>query len=155
MVCFCSMWAKIITIKRTKDLKYFSLYALNLFNTRVSQFELNYWNKWTFHNIIIYWDALYKRLLNGEKWLEWSMKSYDKNTNQTTVKNSDIAHACKRFTSGWHFKLDSPMHPDFCCTDTSFNTFVRKGYTKHRNTKNKTQNRNHKYKQRRQQQHQQ
>ncbi len=39
------MWAKIITIKRTKDLNYFSLCAFNLFNTRVSQFELNYWNK--------------------------------------------------------------------------------------------------------------
>ncbi len=37
------MWAKIITIKRTKDLNYFSLCAFNLFNTRVSQFELNYW----------------------------------------------------------------------------------------------------------------
>ncbi len=35
------MWAKIITIKRTKDLNYFRLCALNLFNTRVSQFELN------------------------------------------------------------------------------------------------------------------
>ncbi len=32
------MCAKII-IKRTKDLNYFSLCALNLFNTRVSQFE--------------------------------------------------------------------------------------------------------------------
>ncbi len=42
------MWAKIITIKRTKDLNYFSLCALHLFNTQVSQFELNYWNKWTF-----------------------------------------------------------------------------------------------------------
>ncbi len=42
------MWAKIITIKRTKDLNYFSLCALNLFNTRVSQFEMNYWNKLTF-----------------------------------------------------------------------------------------------------------
>ncbi len=42
------MWAKIITIKRTKDLNYFSLCVFNLFNTRVSQFELNYWNKWTF-----------------------------------------------------------------------------------------------------------
>ncbi len=42
------MWAKIITIKRTKDLNYFSLCALNLFNTRVSQFELNCWNKCTF-----------------------------------------------------------------------------------------------------------
>ncbi len=39
---------KIITIKRTKDLKYFSLCAFNLFNTQVSQFEFNYWNKWTF-----------------------------------------------------------------------------------------------------------
>ncbi len=42
------MWAKIITINRTKDLNYFSLCALNLFNTQVSQFELNYWNRWTF-----------------------------------------------------------------------------------------------------------
>ncbi len=42
------MWAKIITIKRTKDLNCFSLCALNLFNTQVSQFELNYWNKGTF-----------------------------------------------------------------------------------------------------------
>ncbi len=42
------MWAKIITIKRTKDLNYFSLCTFNLFNTRVSQFELNYWNKLTF-----------------------------------------------------------------------------------------------------------
>ncbi len=33
---------------RTKNLNYFSLCALNLFNTRVSQFELNNWNKWTF-----------------------------------------------------------------------------------------------------------
>ncbi len=42
------MWAKIITFKRSKDLNCFSLCALNLFNARVSQFELNYWNKWTF-----------------------------------------------------------------------------------------------------------
>ncbi len=41
------MWVKIITIKRTKDLNYFSLCALNLFNTQVSQFELSYWNKLT------------------------------------------------------------------------------------------------------------
>ncbi len=27
---------------------YFSLCALNVFNTQVSLFELNYWNKWTF-----------------------------------------------------------------------------------------------------------
>ncbi len=42
------MWDKIITIKRTTDLNYFSLCALNLFNTRVSQFELKYWNRVTF-----------------------------------------------------------------------------------------------------------
>ncbi len=36
------------SIKRTKDLNYFILCALNLFNTRVLQFELNYWNKLTF-----------------------------------------------------------------------------------------------------------
>ncbi len=34
--------AKIITIKSTKDLNYLSLCAFNLFNTQVSQFELNY-----------------------------------------------------------------------------------------------------------------
>ncbi len=42
------MWAKIITIKRSKDLNYFNLCVLNLFNTQVSQFEFNYWNKLTF-----------------------------------------------------------------------------------------------------------
>ncbi len=49
--------AKIITIIRTKDLNYFSLCAFNLFNTRVSQFELKYWNKLTFprhSNLLIY-----------------------------------------------------------------------------------------------------
>ncbi len=56
------MWAKIISIKRTKDLNYFSLCALDLFNTRVSQFELNYWNKLTFprhSNLLrcIMWDG--------------------------------------------------------------------------------------------------
>ncbi len=40
--------AKIMKIKRTKDLNCLSQCALNLFNTQVSQFELNYWNKWTF-----------------------------------------------------------------------------------------------------------
>ncbi len=48
LVSFYSMGVKIITIKRTKDLNYFSLCAFNLLSTRVSQFELNYWNKWTF-----------------------------------------------------------------------------------------------------------
>ncbi len=40
-------WAKennwtVAQWKRTKDLNYFSLCALNLFNTQVSQFDLNY-----------------------------------------------------------------------------------------------------------------
>ncbi len=35
-------------LKEPKTWNYFSLCALNLFNTRVSQFELNYWNKSTF-----------------------------------------------------------------------------------------------------------
>ncbi len=43
-----SITRHILTIKRTKDLNYFSLCALNWFNTRVSQFELNYWNKFIF-----------------------------------------------------------------------------------------------------------
>ncbi len=42
------MWVKIITIKINKYLNYISLCALNLFNSQVSQFELNYWNKGTF-----------------------------------------------------------------------------------------------------------
>ncbi len=42
------MWAEIIKIKITKDLNYFSLCAFNLFNTQVSQFKLNSWNKRTF-----------------------------------------------------------------------------------------------------------
>ncbi len=41
-ICVCIDLYIIITIKRTKDLNYFSLCALDLFNTRVSQFELNY-----------------------------------------------------------------------------------------------------------------
>ncbi len=62
----CFQLSKIITIKRTKDLNYFSLCAFNVFNTRVSQFELYYWNKWhklfheinkLFHDILMYWDA--------------------------------------------------------------------------------------------------
>ncbi len=34
------MWDKIITIKRTKDLNYFSLCALNLFNTQFIEMHL-------------------------------------------------------------------------------------------------------------------
>ncbi len=50
------MWAKIITIKRNKDLNNFILCAFYLFNTQVSQFVLNYWNKWTFprHSNLLY-----------------------------------------------------------------------------------------------------
>ncbi len=52
---FFLMWAKIITIKRTKDLNYFNMCAFNLFNTQVSQFEFHYWNKLTFsrHSILL------------------------------------------------------------------------------------------------------
>ncbi len=60
LVGFYWMWAKIITIKRTKDLNYSSLCALNGFNTRVAQFELNYWNKWTFP-----WHS------NLNEWMNW------------------------------------------------------------------------------------
>ncbi len=52
------MWAKIITIKSNKVLNYFSLCALDLFNTQVSL----HWSWITeinelFHDILIYWDA--------------------------------------------------------------------------------------------------
>ncbi len=43
----CVFWSP-ETTQPFNYLNYFSLCALNLFNTRVSQFELNYWNKWTF-----------------------------------------------------------------------------------------------------------
>ncbi len=46
--CLLDLEIKIITIKRTKDLNYFSLCALNLFNTEINEL---------FHNILIYWDA--------------------------------------------------------------------------------------------------
>ncbi len=59
------MWAKIITIKRTKDFNYFSLCAMNLFNKRVSQFQLNYWNKWIFprHSNLLRCTYIYSALL--------------------------------------------------------------------------------------------
>ncbi len=50
------MWAKIISIKRTKDLNFFSLWALNLrheFHNLSLITEINE----LFHNILIYWDA--------------------------------------------------------------------------------------------------
>ncbi len=43
VLSFHSLWSN-----PNPNLNYFSLCALNLFNTRVSQFDLNYWNKWTF-----------------------------------------------------------------------------------------------------------
>ncbi len=57
------MWAKIITIKRTKDLNYFSLCALNWFNTH---FELNYWNKFTFpgHSNLLRCTCIFKHGLS-------------------------------------------------------------------------------------------
>ncbi len=50
------MWDQIITIKITTDLNYFSPWEVHLFNTQVSQFELNYWNELV-HDILIYWEA--------------------------------------------------------------------------------------------------
>ncbi len=70
-------WIEIITIKRTKDLNYFSLCALNLFNTRVSQFKLIYWNKWTFpqHSNLLRFTCIFNLFLNMLKsastWPTW------------------------------------------------------------------------------------
>ncbi len=51
------MWAKIITIKRSKDLNYFNLCALNLFNTQVHNLSWITEINEIFHDILIYWDA--------------------------------------------------------------------------------------------------
>ncbi len=51
------MWAKIISIKRTKDLNYFSLCAFNLFNNKFHNLSLTAEINDLFHNILIYWDA--------------------------------------------------------------------------------------------------
>ncbi len=48
LVGFCLMWAKIITIKRTKDLNYLSLCANLSWITEINE---------PFHNILIYWDG--------------------------------------------------------------------------------------------------
>ncbi len=61
----------LITLKRTNDLNYFSLCELNLFNTWVSQFELNYWNKLPF--LLIYWDA---PVYQG-RYLRWYLSEKD------------------------------------------------------------------------------
>ncbi len=50
------MWAKIITIKRTKDLNYFRLCALNLIHEFHNLSWITEINE-LFHNILIYWDA--------------------------------------------------------------------------------------------------
>ncbi len=69
------MWAKIITIKRTKDLNYFSLCALNLFNTRVSQFVLDYWNKLTFpqHSNLL---RCTSKWALAHRWRFWTMFTF-------------------------------------------------------------------------------
>ncbi len=94
---FCEMWAKIITIKRTKDLNYFSLCALNLFNTRVSQFELNYLNKWTFprHSTLMRCTCTWRK-----KWfvLIWQhTKSTFKSVRKTNF-DSILSAICRCFT---------------------------------------------------------
>ncbi len=50
------MWAKIIPIKRIKDLNYFSLYAFNLIHEFPNLIWINEINE-LFHDILIYWDA--------------------------------------------------------------------------------------------------
>ncbi len=78
------MRAKIITINRTKYLNHFSLCALNLFNTRVSQFELNYWNKLTFprhsnllrctcSSFLIGWNSQKNRDIFTSRHLGWNL----------------------------------------------------------------------------------
>ncbi len=52
----CLMWATMITIKRTKDLNYFSLRALNLFNTEFHNLSWITETNELFHDILIYWD---------------------------------------------------------------------------------------------------
>ncbi len=51
------MWAKIITIKKNKDLNYFSLCALNLFNTGFHNLSWITEISELFDDILIYWDA--------------------------------------------------------------------------------------------------
>ncbi len=96
------MWAKIITIKITKDLNYFSLCALNLFNTRVSQFELNYWNKWTFprHSNLLRCTCVYIYIAYfflGAKWLNflWCVLSTQYNCQKRTLKCLEVS--CQGF----------------------------------------------------------
>ncbi len=82
------MWAKIITTTRTKDLNYFSLCAFNLFNTRVSQFELNYWNTLTqFFFIAMH---LYSDKLKCQR--------------QEYILLSPITHHIREFRKIHHFK---------------------------------------------------
>ncbi len=59
---------------------YFSLCALNLFNTRVSQFELNYWNKWTFPQ----YSNLLRCTLNILLIIIWYMLVYSDNMSDGT-----------------------------------------------------------------------
>ncbi len=60
------MWATMITIKRTKDLNYFSLRALNLFNTEFHNLSWITETNELLHDILIYWD----------EWDEWIMHLY-------------------------------------------------------------------------------
>ncbi len=99
------MWAKITTIKRTKDLNYFSLCALNLF---IHEFHNLSWiteiNE-LFHDIIIYWEppasvlrrhiyvAKCKSILTNQKMHEVTrFAQYDQNI--STVPLLDIQKMC-------------------------------------------------------------
>ncbi len=63
LICWDNWWVfvkcepKIITIKRTKDLNYFSLCALNLFNIQFHNLSWITEINELFHDVLIYWDA--------------------------------------------------------------------------------------------------
>ncbi len=111
------MWAKIITIKRTKDLNYFSLCALNLFNTRVSQFDLNYWNKWAFHDILIYWDKPVDTYTHTR-----TEQNYKRNELNSKIKDFFYIHKrpvslkyCSQICVSEHFSFAKIIHPPHRC----------------------------------------
>ena len=53
LFCWGCHWQSSAQLK----MKYFILGVMNLYNIWVSLFKCNYWNEWTFHSILIHWDA--------------------------------------------------------------------------------------------------
>ncbi len=115
---FCKMWAKISTIKRTKDLNYFSLCSLNLFNTRVSQFELNYWNKWTFpwHSNILRCTHLPRSKHSGAPVLQnKSLIVASKNQMQNTQKQHSSIVSQYILNNEWCLRSDVLLENNKTC----------------------------------------